>query len=402
METFPLRAHIALLRRTYNLAHQRPLPACVRVRRHAWHPAYRHEGTKGTRRSISSTAVLFAKSGNAPQRLDTAYRTVQSLHSSLVAPSSVPEEKTVLNALQTYERTARMLVDDDKNIARKSTDSSKETTATSALLGTINTRNSAPSINAARLAEVLSWSAYEIIKSPGVFITPAILKSYVSLQALLGQPSTFPEVFTLYANKPIPKPNIPAAKFTTPNPHKASAAVSSNVANAALDTAITAHDLPLALSIIETTFRTTAFRRSKILRQAYPPLLGLGLAPLAAWTLATQFSSMQSSMDPAMATQIAFAGILTYVGAVAMVGFVAVTTANDQMDRVTWATGMPLRERWLREEERAAADRIAGVWGFKEIWKRGEEEGEDWEALREWIGLRGMILDRVSLMEGME
>ena len=85
-----------------------------------------------------------------------------------------------------------------------------------------------------------------------------------------------------------------------------------------------------------------------------------------------------------------------------MIGFVAVTTANDQMDRVTWATGMPLRERWLREEERAAIDRVAGAWGFKERWKRGEEVGEEWEALREWTGLRGMILDRTELMDGME
>lgn len=103
-----------------------------------------------------------------------------------------------------------------------------------------------------------------------------------------------------------------------------------------------------------------------------------------------------------MATNVAFAGILAYVGFTATIGMVAVTTANDQMDRVTWATGMPLRERWLKEEERAALDRVAGAWGFKETWRRGEEEGREWEELREWIGRRGMVLDRVELMEGME
>ena len=103
-----------------------------------------------------------------------------------------------------------------------------------------------------------------------------------------------------------------------------------------------------------------------------------------------------------MATQIAFVGILAYVGFTATIGVVAVATANDQMDRVTWATGMPLRERWLREEERAMLDRVAVAWGFKESSKRGEEEGQYWEDLREWVGLRGMVLDRVGLMEGME
>jgi hypothetical protein len=33
---------------------------------------------------------------------------------------------------------------------------------------------------------------------------------------------------------------------------------------------------------------------------------------------------------------------------------------------------------------------------------RGEEVGEEWESLREFIGMRGMILDKTELMEGME
>lgn len=107
-------------------------------------------------------------------------------------------------------------------------------------------------------------------------------------------------------------------------------------------------------------------------------------------------------MDPTAATNMAFAGILAYVGFTATIGVVAVTTSNDQMDRITWATGTPLRERWLREEERALIDQVAGAWGFKDLSKRGEEEGRDWETLREWVGMRGMMLDRVELMEGME
>ena len=47
-------------------------------------------------------------------------------------------------------------------------------------------------------------------------------------------------------------------------------------------------------------------------------------------------------------------------------------------------------------------DQVAGAWGFQVINKRGEEEGGDWEALREWALMRGMVLDKPELMEGME
>ena len=33
---------------------------------------------------------------------------------------------------------------------------------------------------------------------------------------------------------------------------------------------------------------------------------------------------------------------------------------------------------------------------------RGDEEGPEWEELREWVGRRGMVLDAVGLMDGME
>lgn len=93
---------------------------------------------------------------------------------------------------------------------------------------------------------------------------------------------------------------------------------------------------------------------------------------------------------------------MTYVAAVSSMGYIAITTANDQMDRVTWAQGVPLWERWVREEERRAADEVAGSWGFADRERRGDEEGTEWEALREWVGKRGMVLDAVELMEGME
>lgn len=186
------------------------------------------------------------------------------------------------------------------------------------------------------------------------------------------------------------------------SPDKINAAVPANIADVALAAAITAHDLPLAIEIIRTTFCTPAFRKAKLLRQAIVPVSGLALAPVAAYTLSTVFASHATLLSPAMATNIAFAGIMTYVAAVSTVGYVAITTSNDQMDRVTWAQGVPLWERWVREEERGAVDRLAQAWGFKERDRRGDEEGEEWESLREWVGRRGMVLDAVGLMDGME
>lgn len=88
--------------------------------------------------------------------------------------------------------------------------------------------------------------------------------------------------------------------------------------------------------------------------------------------------------------------------AVGSIGYVALTTRNDQMERVTWVIGLPLWERWVREDERAACDAVAQAWGFRERGRWGEEEGEKWEMLKEWLGIRGMVLDKVGLMEGME
>ena len=248
----------------------------------------------------------------------------------------------------------------------------------------------------------LSHTAYRIITDPKVFITPKVMESYIKIQALLERPESLGEVLQLYATKPIPVPQSTPIRYVPAKPNAVASAVPVMNASAALDAAIRAQNLPLCIDIIKNTVCTKAFYRQKLLRRAGIPASGLALAPLAAYTLATQLSIFQNSMSNEMATNIAFAGILTYVGCTATIGFIALTTTNDQMERVTWATGTPLRERWLKEEERALLDRVACAWGFKESWKRGDEEGRDWEALRELVGLRGMVLDRVELMEGME
>ena len=266
------------------------------------------------------------------------------------------------------------------------------------------TKNTIVLANAIReqVVDRLSNTAYTIVTSPNVFITPRILDLYVNIQTLLGRPETLSEALKLYAGKPIPKPNTSPVQYSPANTNKITAAVPLKTAITALQAAIQAKNLALCFDIIKSTVCTPAYHKSKFIRRALVPLSGLALAPPAAYTLASQLSVFQDTMSTEMATNIAFAGILSYVVFTATIGVVAITTANDQMDRVTWATGTPLRERWLREEERAMIDQVAISWGFRNRERRGEEEGVEWDAIREFAGLRGMVLDRVSLMEGME
>lgn len=362
----------------------------------------RHERSYAT---ATTTPVDIKTPKNlSPSDLNAIHARVQELAASALKPQDgpVPPEQRVLYVLEQLDSLAKNLVD-AKSIHAASQQQKHGDSARSALLGSVNARQAPNSVTKATLLTLISQQAEKIARDQNVFITPAILKAYVDLQALLHQPSSLPDVFALYAYKPTPTASSDGTVTYSPaTPDKINTAVDTSTANAALSSAITAHNLILATDIIETTFCTPSFRKAKVLRQALVPIGGLGLAPLAAYSLASAFGTWQPMLDPTQATWMAFAGIMTYVSAVSMTGYVAITTANDQMDRITWAQGVPLWERWVREDERAAVDRVAGAWGFKSLEKRGEEEGEDWEDLREWVGRRGMVLDRVELMDGME
>ena len=363
--------------------------------------------TVATRPASASTKPVNSTRTSRPSaqntsRASTELERAKKLVNAILNSELIPSEEETLAAFQACESAAHLLTNNDNNNNNNNTSRPTATPDSSnnpafALL----TLEPHPSISVAQIDQ-LSTLAHALLTHPPVFLTPPLLTSYVTTQSLLQRPSTLPSAFTLYATKPAPKPGTNPPQYRAAHPSAAAAAIPPPTASAALSAAITAKSLPLALDVIETSYRAPAFRRNKLLRRALPPFLGAALAPLAAYTVAARLALLQQTMEPGAATAVAFAGILTYVGATATIGVVAMTTANDQMDRVTWATGMPLRERWLREEERAAVDRVAGAWGFKESWRRGEEEGEEWEMLREWVGVRGMVLDRVELMEGME
>lgn len=321
---------------------------------------------------------------------------------------TIPSEEDALQAMRACQYLAKQLAGHEDANARtpldQSTKSSLDGSASSLL--SLDDRSKHPA-SQPLTPDQISKLAYSLIQHPPVFITPALLASYVATQSLLREPSTLPEAFHLYAHKPVPKPGTSPPEYTTPNPNDRRAAVPVDTASLALAAAIKTKDLELCLDIITTSFRTLAFRRNKFVTQALPPLLAVVGAPLGAYFLATNLVNMAPSPETAAASPEAMTlalslGALTYVGAVASMGFIALSTANDQMYRVTWASGTPLSERWMRESERAAMDRLVQAWGFSEVWKRGEEEGEEWDYLKEWIGERGAVVDKVELMEGME
>ncbi|KAK1600561.1 uncharacterized protein LY79DRAFT_574845 [Colletotrichum navitas] len=260
---------------------------------------------------------------------------------------------------------------------------------------------SIPSTSVKDTVDTISESAYEIIAHPTVPIDTQVLDLYVNIQARLGRPETLPHVFDLYASKPQPKAVAGSITYVQQNPNRAEKAIEAAVAETALRAAIDAKNLDAAIGIVEACYATQAFYRQKLLRKALLPALAVSAAPFGVYALASNLSAFQNTIEPVTATKFAFAAILAYLGFTATIGMVAKTTVNDHMRRVTWAPGIPLHQRWLREEERAGMDDIACAWGYKEKWRHGEEGGIEWDSLKEYLGLKGMMLDRVELMEGM-
>ncbi|KAJ5482015.1 hypothetical protein N7475_000827 [Penicillium sp. IBT 31633x] len=350
----------------------------------------------------------YASAAAAKARPETAIKEIARDASALHQSNAAASNQVVVELLQRCQRIAESLVSQERDQSEGSP--TGEGNAISSLLDLEEKQTTSKSRTQPqssqhpdpRLADEVSRIAIEILKDEKVFISPEALECCTKTLTLLRRAEHFPEIFHLYANKPVPEENSSPVKFLKANPKSVNSAVPAELANMALDVAIAQKNLPLVLAIIDNTFCAPAFHRAKIFKKAGVPLVGLAAAPAACYALASWAATFQNTMDPNVATGIAFAATLAYVGGTSSMGILAITTANDQMERVVWIPGIPLRQRWLREEERAALDRVAVAWGFKDPYMRGEEVGEEWESLREFIGMRGMILDKTELLEGME
>ncbi|KAE8391761.1 hypothetical protein BDV23DRAFT_152522 [Aspergillus alliaceus] len=336
-----------------------------------------------------------------PIDLEDALRQITNYSAEVLRLDSVPSNESIVKLLQQCEEIAEALVHQDQDTTKKG---DNEISNLLDLEEKSATKKPSKSTQIAdpQLANSLSQITYDLLTNEKVFISPEALACYTKIQSLLKRAEHFPEIFYLYAHKPVPEENTSPVKFHKANPKDINSAIPTDLANMALDVAIEQRNLSLVLAIIDNTFCAPAFSRAKIFKKAAVPLGGIAAAPAACYAVASWAATLQNTMDPSTATGIAFAASLAYVGGVSSVGILAITTANDQMERVTWLPGVPLRHRWLREEERAALDKVSLEWGFKDMYMRGEEEGEEWENLKEFIGMRGMILDKTDLMPGMQ
>ena len=331
---------------------------------------------------------------------------------AILNTQTVPEEKPVRNLFEQCSSIIDVALS-EKHPINASKAAVEEGSATSSLLDLDNgnkrktpTTRSKPTNNKNSFRQTATKSIssflHDIIHHPKVFFDSDLLTHYTEIQCRLKNVDHIPEVFHLYATKPEPVAGGLETSYNETKPNGIMNAIPKALADKALQVALEQKNMPLALAIADTSYCKPAFRKNKILRKAGFPILGLVLAPRAAYLIAEYLATFQSTMAHSTATWMTFSAIMAYMGVTASMGLVAIATANDQMERVSWLGGTALSQRWVREDEREAMDKIAQAWGFKDKAMRGEEEGEDWENLRELLGMRGMVLDKTELMEGME
>ncbi|KKK24601.1 hypothetical protein AOCH_003200 [Aspergillus ochraceoroseus] len=324
--------------------------------------------------------------------LSAALNEISEAANELRNSQTVPSNDAVVQVLQRCLAIAEVISQPEYSTAKNSSTSRVEDNEISSLLNLEEKNSTGKPPKRPRnvqqqqpSADALCRIIHDLLTDEKIFLSPEALSGYVKIHTLLKRPDRFPEIFHLYANKPIPEENSSPIKYLPASPKSINSAVPSEIANMALDVAIEQRNLALVLAIIDNTFCTPAFLRAKFFKKAAIPLGGLAATPAACYVAASWAATLQNTMDPGTATAIAFAATMAYVGGTSSVGLLAIITANDHMERVVWLPGVPLRHRWLHEEERAALDRVALAWGFKDVNMRGEEEGEEWENLREFI-----------------
>jgi hypothetical protein len=347
--------------------------------------------------TAARTQTATARQDDASQRpvpdLGKLVALVDQTSRRLLSSEGIPSTKLTVVALRTLETAASAI----KPLLKRK----PSTVNSSTLLNLEDSTSRKRSLQPQDIAEKISHSAFEIIEHPNVVIDNEILKLYVNIQCLLDKPKSLPEVFELFAEKALPKASGSLVVYKKQNPKRLSAAINDEIADKALEAAIEAKDLDTAVGITEACYTGRAHLKSKLARHVSLPFIITCSMPIMVYLLAKKFADLHPYMDPVRSTKIAFGGITAYLVFTSSLGIMAKLTNMDHMVRVTWQQGTPLIERWRREEERTALDKIAMAWGYKETWRHGEETGVDWISLREYIGRRGMILDRVEFMEGM-
>lgn len=250
-------------------------------------------------------------------------------------------------------------------------------------------------------ATQLAKTIYTLLEDPKIFISEPLLTAYTNTITTLTLPQYLPTIFHLYAHKPIPVPGSSPIKYRQPYSRAPKYAIPPTVINTALTSAINVRDLPLTIALIDLTVKTPAYYSAKFLRKAALPILGASSVIPLSYSLSQSAAMYQLSWEPETFFWMCLAGSTAYLGTMGTLLWITVTTWNDHHKRVRWVPGTPLTRRWMREEERLWFDRAAMAWGFQDENRHGEETGEEWEGLREVLGVRYLEVDRSSLLPGM-
>ncbi|OCL13125.1 hypothetical protein AOQ84DRAFT_436536, partial [Glonium stellatum] len=170
------------------------------------------QAASASTKPINSTRTSHKSTQNGSQasiELDRAKKLVKAILNS----STIPSEEESLTALRACESAAHLLTASNTNAPASPSSTPSSTNPTSALL----TLEPPPPVSTAQIDQ-LSALAYSLLTHAPVFITPALLTSFVTTQTLLHRPTTLPTAFHLYAHKPIPKPgtNPPVYRPATP------------------------------------------------------------------------------------------------------------------------------------------------------------------------------------------
>ncbi|KAK5947129.1 hypothetical protein PMZ80_001276 [Knufia obscura] len=355
------------------------------------------DGTSAPTQTIQASSS--AQDVPNPQQ---ALRDIQVEALSLLESEAIPDEAVVLGLLERARTLANVLVNtqqtepqvpqqgtatptkqthksdlfDDLSETLASQSRSPASTATTQTTPSTTTSTLPHSAHPSQsLSLPLAKTLYTLLEDPKLYISESILTHYVHTLTLLSLPQYLPKIFHLYAHKPIPKPGTSPITYNAPWSTAPKYAVSMDLVNMAMDSAIKARDMPLAISIIDTTVATPQFRRAKFIRKALLPLTAVGSVIPLSYSLSTRAAAWQLTWEPDVFFWMCIAGSSAYLGTMGALLFVTVTTWNDHHKRVRWVPGTPLGRRWAKEEERMLFDRVAGAWGFREVERHGEEGG---------------------------
>jgi len=249
--------------------------------------------------TTSNRLKPVAQGADSSAETDRVVNGIRDKYQAIVQADQAASEEEVAALLRQCLQTVEAYA---KPIEQRGKGTSNATSSLLDLAGTAEAGPGKPNNNRRRKAtDAISELVDELLLDEKVFISTETLELYTKIQSLLKRGNYFPRIFSLFANKPIPQPNTSPVTFSNPNPADVKNAVPSELANMALDVAVSQKNLPLALAIIDTTFCAPAFYRAKMFKKAGVPLGGLVAAPLASYVVATWAASLQNTMDPGMA-----------------------------------------------------------------------------------------------------